>query len=167
MTRSVYLRTRWNSSVISCSETMCTFPSLPLQINSLFFPTHFCHGAQTIRCCILSLSFTIYFETFYFIRHKSAYSIPTSNKHRSPDHLSVPNGFHLYQAVLEFDWFSIFDDKHRYTSGIGRVVTSGKIILSSFLFIFSNSIDRATHAHVNYLSTLDVILPQVQCYAMD
>ena len=40
-------------------------------------------------------------------------------------------------------------DRHRHTSGIGRVVTSGKIMLSSFLLISMN-------ARVNYLSTQDV-----------
>ena len=91
---------------------MCIFPSLPLPIN-FFFALISVPGTHTIRFCILTLSFTIYFETFYFIRHNLADSIPTSNKHRSPDHLGVPNGFHfrseMYQAALQFDWFSIFD----------------------------------------------------------
>ena len=105
------------------------------------------------------------FREFYFIRHNSADSIPKSNKHSFLDHLSVPNGFQfrseLFQAVLQSDWFSIFD-KHRHTLGIGRVVTSWKIILSSFPFISANSIDHEKHARVNYLFTPDVILPWVQ-----
>ena len=51
-------------------------------------------------------------------------------------------------------------DKHRHTSCIGQVVTSRKIMLSSFLFI-------SMHAHVNYLSALDIILPRVKYYALD
>ena len=51
-------------------------------------------------------------------------------------------------------------DKHRHTLGISRLVTSGKIMLSSFLSI-------SMHARVNYLSTLDVILPRVKYYALD
>ena len=57
----------------------------------------------------------------------------TSNKHRLPgpecaEWVSYPSG-----NVSGCSQSSI--DKHRHTSGISRVVTSGKIILSSFLFI--------------------------------
>ena len=93
MTGSIYLWTRWNSSVISFSEIMCVFPSLLLSINSFFFPLISVLRTQAIRFCILSLSFEIYFETFYFIHHNLADSIPTCNKNRLPDHLSVPNWF--------------------------------------------------------------------------
>ena len=53
-------------------------------------------------------------------------------------------------------------DRHRHISGIGRVVTSWKIMLSSFLFI-------SMHVRINYLSTpdVDLILPRVKYYALD
>ena len=124
--------------------------------DKLFFCTHFCpaDASKTI----------LYFEfIFYNIFWDNFISFVTTRPilclHLTRiDCLSMPNGFHflseIYQAVLEFDWFSILDDKHRHTSGIGRVVTSGKIMLSSFLFI-------SMRARVNYLSTPDVILPRV------
>ena len=152
MTRSIYLWTSWNFSVISCSDIKCRsiFPSLPLPINFFFFFTFFCSGTHAIRIYILSLCFTIYFETFYFIRHTSADSIPKSNKHSSPDHLSEPNGFHFRSEMYKIGSRSSID-KHFHTSGIGRVVTSWKIILSSFLFISANSFDRETHVSTTCL----------------
>ena len=137
MTRLIYLWTRWNSSVISCSEIVCIFPSLPLSINSFFFSLISILGTHAIRFCILSVSFTIYFETFYFIRHNSADSIPTSNKHRSPDPECAEWVSFLIRLFSNLIGSGSSIDEHRHTLGIGQVVTIGKIILSSFLFISS------------------------------
>ena len=73
MTESIYLWTRWNSSVISCSEIESNvYFSIVAVTNKLFFSSLISIlGTHAIRFCILSLSFTIYFETFYFIRHNS------------------------------------------------------------------------------------------------
>ena len=135
---------------------MCIFPSFPLWMNSFF-----------VLCPADAPKTILYFEfIFYnifwdnFISFVTTRPVPCLHLTRI-DCLSVPNGFHflsqIYQAVLEFELFSILDDKHRHTSGISRVVTSGKMMLSSFLFI-------SMHARVNYLSTPDVILPRVFIY---
>ena len=58
-------------------------------------------------------------------------------------------------------------DKHHHTLDIGRVVTSGKIIYLHFCLYPANSNDRETHMRVNYLSTPDIILSGVKCYALD
>ena len=79
------------------------FSILAVTDNLFFFFTHFCLGDERIKI--------LYFE--FIFCHNSADSIPTSNEHRSPNHLSVPNGFHfrseMYRAVVEFDCFTIFD----------------------------------------------------------
>ena len=137
---------------------MCIFPSFPLPINSFFFFfTHFCQGDARNKILYFEC---IFYNMFWenFNSYVKTQPIPFLHLARK-DHLSVPNGFYFrsefYQAVLEFDcsWSSI--NKHCHTSGISRVVTSGKIMFSSFLFI-------SMHPRVNYLSTPDVILARVK-----
>ena len=136
---------------------MFIFPSLLLPINSFFFFFSLISvlGTHAIKSYILSISFTINFETFYFIRQKSDDSIPTSNKHRLPDHLSVPNGFHFrserYQAVLEFDWFSI--DKDRLSCDQWE----------NYLIFISIYIQQ-TQLTVKRMRMSNTCVPRVQCY---
>ena len=62
-------------------------------------------------------------------------------------------------------WSSI--DKYRHTLGIGQVVTSGKIMSSSFLFI-SNKLNWQCNARMCQIPVYpDVLLPRVQYYALD
>ena len=134
MTRSIYLWTRWNSSVISCSKINVYFSIVAVTNKLFFFSLISVLGTHTIRFCILSLSFTIYFETFYFIRHNLADSIPTFYKHRVC-RMGFISDLKCIRLFSNFIGSRSLIDKHCHTLGICRVVTIGKIILSSFLFI--------------------------------
>ena len=129
MTRSIYWWTRWNSSVISCSEIESSY-----RCRYRFFFTYFYSG--DVFWVYLSHFILRHFILFFTTRpipflHLTSIDCPITWVCRI-GFISDLKCIRLFSNLIGS---RSLIDKHCHTSGIGRVVTNGKIILSSFLFL--------------------------------
>ena len=116
-----------------------------------FFFTHF---LPAIRFCILSLSFTIYFETILF--YSSQLGRFHSNIWQGQICWVCRMGF-----ISDLKFIRLFSnligsrsliDKHRHTSGIGRVVTSRKIVIFISIYIYARACQLPVYSGCNFTS---------------
>ena len=145
ITRSIFLWTRWNSSVISCSEIESNlYFSIVAVTNKLFvFSLISVLGTHAIRFCIVDL-FWVYLLQ-YILRHFISFvtNLPIPFLHLTSIDRSITwvcrmgfiSNLKCIRLFSNLIGSQCLIDKHHHTSGIGRVVTCGKMILSSFLFI--------------------------------